>query len=365
MKKKKSTRRWSDYLLFLIIAVIVFFTPNALAFVKLNYFSNWLSIRQLAVIEIESDVPISAFAIDDGIACSADDQINVYSYDGKMNYQRQLFGKRTIVRAAGEHVVVVDLERGEIAKFDTALQLIDKKRDIGPIVDAITTKSGDVICQLRDDNTIVVFGADLQERARIAVQTDRLIKMSISDDQATILVTAVAIEDLTFKSYVLHYDLTGKPVATSELEDELVFNAYLMNNQVIVTQSTITSYNRDSRKVAEIVNMDKIDQTTSYQQELYITYSERGDGAEQPYLAVYSDDLEERHKLKLNALPERIVVNQKFVVTYGAGQLYVYDHELKFLNSIQTNRNVSAIQWLDAAHLMVYDQNQIDVYILE
>ncbi|PIE77315.1 MAG: hypothetical protein CSA13_00070 [Clostridiales bacterium] len=365
MKKKKTQRHWSDYLWLLLIAIVVFFTPNAIAYVKLNYFSSLLEMRELASIDIASDIPISAFAMPGGIACCSDDQLNVYSYDGKLNYQRQLFGKRTIVRVAGDHIVVVDLARGEIAKLSLSLELVDKKRNIGQIVDVLTTDQGDVICQMSADNAIRVFDANLDEKALITVPTDRVIEIMLSADQSTILVSTVAIEELVFKSYVLQYDLQGRPTATGDLEGELLFNAYLMDHQVLVTQSKIKSYNRESKKVAEILNIEKIDQTAAHKHFLYTSYMAEEDGVEQPYLSIYSDDLSYRQQLKLAALPEHIIVNDKFIITYAEGTLYIYDHSLRSLKSLQTHRNIKGIQWLDASHLMAYDQSHINVYVLD
>ncbi len=365
MKAKDKQSRWNDYVLLVIIALIVFFAPNVVAFVKLNYFSTLLNIRELASIDIASDTPISAFAVSKGIACSTADQLNLYSYEGELNYQRQLFGKKTVVRATGDIIVVVDLERGEIAKLSPTLEVVDKKRDIGAIIDVIATSKGDIICQMAEANTIKIFDADLEQKGVITVPTDKLIEMAISSDETTILVSAVAIEELNFKSYVLQYDMTGMPLATGDLEGDLIFNTYMMDNQVIVTQSKIKSYNKESQKVAEILNTEKIDQTASYKQFLYTSYIQNDDGVSQPYLSIYSDDLSYHQKLKLTALPEHIVVNEKFIITYAAGKLYVYDHSLRSLKSIHTHRDITDIQWLDASHLMAYDQSHINVYVLE
>ncbi len=365
MKAKHQQSRISDYIILVVIALIVFFAPNVVAFIKLNYFSTLLSIHELASIDVDSEVPISAFAVTKGIACSTADQLNLYSYDGKLNYQRQLFGKKTVVRAAGDTIVVADLERGEIAKLSSKLEIVNKKRDIGQLIDLIATSKGDIVCQMAEANTIKIFDADLNQKAVITVPTDKLIEMAISEDESTILVSAVAIEDLKFKSYALQYDMSGMPLATSDLEGDLIFNTYTMNNQVIVTQSKIKSYNKESQKVAEILNMEKIDQTASYKQFLYTSYIQDDDGVSQPYLSIYSDDLSYHQKLKLNVLPEHIVVNDKFIITYAAGKIYVYDHSLRSLKSIQTNRDIVDIQWLDASRLMAYDQNHINVYVLE
>lgn len=365
MKDKKTQRHWTDYLWLIAIALIVFFAPNAVAYVKLNHFSSLLNMHQMAAIDIVSDAPISAFAMPGGIACCSDDQLNIYSYDGALNYQRQLFGKQTIVRVAGDSIVVVDLARGEIAKLSAALELIDKKRDIGQVVDVLTTDKGEVICQMRDQNVIKIFDANLEDKAVIDVPTDRIIEIMPSADQSVILVSTLAVEDLTLKSYILQYDLTGQPVATGDLEGDLLFNAYLMNNQLIVTQSKIKSYNRESKKVAEILNMEKIDQTAAYNNYLYASYINNQDGVEQPYLSVHNDKLDYIKQIKLAALPERIVVNDKFVIVYAEGVLNVYDHNLRSLKSVQTNRNIKDIQWLDASHLMAYDQSHIDVYVLD
>ncbi len=365
MKAKNKQSRLSDFVLLIVIALIVFFAPNVVAFVKLNYFSTLLNIHKLASIDIDSDVPISAFAVSNGIACSTADQLNLYDYEGKLSYQRQLFGKKTVVRAAGDTIVVVDLERGEIAKLSPTLDVVDKKRDIGAMLDVIATSKGDIICQMVEANTIKIFDTELEQKGVITVPTDKLIEMAVSSDESTILVSAVAIEDLNFKSYALQYDMSGIPLATSDLEGDLIFNTYMMNNQVIVTQSKIKSYNKESQKVAEILNMEKIDQTTSHNQFLYTSYIQEEDGVSQPYLSIYGDDLSYHQKLKLSVLPEHIVVNDKFIITYAAGKLYVYDHSLRSLKSIATYRDISDIQWLDETHLMTYDQNHINVYVLE
>ncbi len=365
MKSANPNNRGKDYLLLAIIASIVFFAPNLLAFIKFNYFSTLLSIKQTASIDVESDKPVNVYAVADGIACCSDDKLGLYSYDGELRYQRQLFGDQIVVRASGEQIVVADLARGEIVKLNDSLEVVHKIGDIGQIVDLVTTSKGDIACQMASDNTIKIYDEKLSEKNAIKVPTDDLIKMSLSADQTTLLVSVVAIEDYAFKSYVLQYDMDGRPIGTSDLEGDLVFKSYLMDHQVIVTQSKIKSYNKESQKVAEVVNMDNIDQSTSHKQFLYTAFLSEEDGVKQPYLSIYSDDLSYNQKLKLAVMPERIVVNDKFIITYAEGVLYVFDHSLRSLKSLDTHRNIDDIQWLDMSHLMTSEQDHIDIYSLQ
>ncbi len=365
VKSAHKHKNWKDYLLLVVIALVVFFAPNVLAFVKLNYFSSLLSIKQTASIDVDSDVPISVYAVTDGIACCSADKLCLYSYDGEMRCQRQLFGKQAVVRATGDQIVVADLAKGELAKLSDELEVVHKTRDIGQMIDIVATAKGDVACQMANDNIIKIFDGNLTEKAAIQVPTDDLIKMSLSADQTTLLVSVVAIEDYVFRSYVLQYDMNGQPIGTSDLEGDLVFKSYLMDHQVIVTQSKIKSYNKESQKVAEIVNMDNIDQSTSHKQFLYTAYLSEEDGVKQPYLSIYSDDLSYNQKLKLAVMPEHIVVNEKFIITCAEGVLYVYDHSLRSLRSLDTHRNIGDIQWLDVSHLMTSEQSHIDIYSLE
>ncbi len=365
MKPANQYKKSKDYLLLAVIALIIFFAPNLLAYIKFNYFSTLLSIKQTASIDIESDKPIDVYAVTDGVVCCSDDKLGLYDYDGKLLYQRQLFGKQIVVRATGDQIVVADLARGEIVKLSNSLEIAQKISDVGQMVDLVTTAKGDIACQMAADNIIKIFDENLTEKAAIQVPTDDLIKMSLSADQKTLLVSVVAIEDYVFKSYVLQFDMNGQPIGTSDLEGDLVFRSYMMDHQVIVTQSKIKSYNKESQKVAEIVNMDNIDQSTSHKQFLYTAFSSEEEGVEQPYLSIYSDDLSYNQKLKLAVMPERIVVNDKFIITYAEGVLYVYDHSLRSLKSLDTHRNINDIQWLDVSHLMTSEQGHVDIYNLE
>lgn len=364
MNKRRETI--IEYSILLAVFLIVFFAPNLIHWVKFNYFSSLLKIEKIADIRVDTQSQIDAFGLSDTILCTAADQLSAYLYTGEQVYQRQLYGSDTHVLSAADNVLISDYARGELALLDKQLNLITEAKDLGTIEAIKTTPGGQSVLHMKNDNQIIILDAELAEVTRFVIPRGKITQVNISDDQQYILVAVVDIDQQQLDSYVLLYDFAGQAVGTSDCEGQLVYSTYMTDNQIIVTDSTIKSFNRESQLIEEIVNAGNIDQTTTHKNYLYASFLQDDKASEQlPKLSIYSDDLTYSRQLDLLSLPEGIIVNDKFIATYSEDVIYVFDHSLQSLGNIRTKQEIRAIKWLDQSHIISYDQNSIAVYALQ
>ncbi len=362
-----SRQRISEFLILIIVFIVVFFAPNFLTWLKFNFFVQNIEINTLSEINIDNQSKFSVYNYRDDIVIATPEQISLYKTDGTKIKQRQLFGDQITVKILGDTILVVETLRGDMALLaGKDLKYLTEKKDIGSIREVLTTESGYIILSMEREKRFLIFDQNLNKIAEFHLPAGELTSLNLSNDGKRLLAAAIDIENGEFKSYVYQYDLNGKTIGVSDLAGDLIFSVYMNENQIIVTDDKLKSYDKESEKLAEELNLSKIDRSLMYKNFLYtafVTVDENG--TEQATMAIYNDDFTYKHTGSLSALPEEIVVNDKFIITYAEGVIYFYDHALNSLAFKRTNRNLKGLFCLSDDKIVTYDNSLISVFQIE
>ncbi len=382
-----SKQKITEYLLLLIIVIVVFFTPNVYAYLKINFFTQTIDMQEIAEIAIDSPKEFSIYNYNDKIVIATPDALSLYTADGKMLKRRQLNGEEVEVKVAGDIVLTAETLRGDVGVLSgDDLAVVMEKKDLGAISDILVSQQGYIVIVLEKDNRFYILNKQLEIDSSFALPEGEITNLSLSNDGGVLLVAVVNLENGRFKSYVYQYDLAlgGKIIGSCDLADSLVFSVYMNDNQVVITDSEIKSYNRKSDEIATISDINKIDQSASYGEYLYTAFwgmseetitrvDKNGKEVQQkvekevPKLKVYKDDFQAKASMevKLKSLPQQIIVNDKFIATYAEGAIHLYDKEINSLAVNRSKSDLKGILWLGADKLLAYDNNLIRVYQLK
>lgn len=362
----KSSNRLFELLLLLIIVIVIFFGPNAIVWFKVNHFTNLLSIEHVASIAMPAESNVAAFSIDGKIIRTSPNQLSAYDLEGKLQWQRELFGIDTKVYSCGNKILIAEVSRGELALIDSDMQVTSVAKDLGTIRNITTTKDQQIILFMDMLNKIVILDNTLTEKTHFSVPFGDVIDLNLSQREDVILLSVATLEDNHFKSYVLQYDFEGHAIGTCDLEGQLIFSNYMSDYLIIITDSMIRSFNDEAQMIAEISGVGDIDRSTSYKNKLYATTMQDDENGEKtPMLMVYNDDLSYRSDLVLKEPADGIVINQKFIATYTEGTIYLYDYSFRHLSEVRTHLNLENVLWIDQNHLLGYDKSKIAIYAIK
>ncbi len=362
-----SKQKISEFLLLIIIFVIVFFTPNFITWAKLNYFNKTIKMIELSRIPIDNTEGFSVYNYHNNIALATPNQITLYNPMGEKIKQRQLFGDQILIKTAQDFILIAETLRGDLALLTgDKLEVLAKKKDMGQISDILISSDGDLVISMQTDNKFYILDSNLNQKSEFELPQGEITSINLSNDGKTILLAVINLIEQEIQSFVYQYDLNGNLIGISDLNGDLVFSVYMNNNQIIVTDNKLISYNRESKKVAEELNMSRIDQSTIHKDFLYTSLiSTDKNGTEQSLLSIFNDDFSYNLKNEISALPEKIIVNNKFIATYSAGVVYLYDHKLNSLVVERTERDLKGIQWLSENQLLCYDNSLLTVYSIK
>ncbi len=382
-----SRQKITEYLLLLIIVIVVFFAPNIYAYLKINFFTQTIDMREIAQISIDNPKEFSVYNYKDKIILATPDALTLYTDEGKMLKRRQLNGEEVEVKVGGDIIITAETLRGDVGVLSgDNLAVVNEKKDLGAISDILVSKQGYIIIVLEKDNRFYILNKNLEVESSFALPEGEITNLTLSNDGSVLLAAVVNLEDDKFKSYVYKYDLAlgGKIIGSCDLADSLIFSVYMNENQVVITDSEIKSYNRESDEIATITDIDKIDQSTSFGEYLYTAFwgmseetitrvNKNGEEVEEvvekevPKLKIYKDDFQKNssREVNLKALPQQIIVNDKFIATYAEGAIHLYDKEINSLAVNRSKTDIKGILWLGADRILAYDNNLMYVYRLK
>lgn len=363
MDRTKLTARLFEVGLLFLIILFVFFLPNMITALKVNFFSTLLDIDRVSVIVMPDELQSDVYVANETVVVGGDNQLMGYDKEGKMIWHRELRGTDTQLRSNSQYLLIAEKTRGEVVLVDSENVVVASVRDLGRLELISFSEDSRVAVKLAGENRILLLDDSLAITGSIDIGEGEIIDLQLPSVEEVVMLSVVDLNDNRFESHVLQFDMYGRPLGISDCEGQLIYSMHMSDYQVIVTDKSMMSFNKEAQLVAEIGSPGIVNNSVSYKNRLYTSMiSTLEDGSEETKLMIYSDDLSGYEEMDLPIGADGLLVNDRFIAVYVDGLVTLYDHSLKQVGKINTQLTISNIQWLDQMTLVVNDSAEILIY---
>jgi hypothetical protein len=360
----KLKSRVYELLLLLVIVMIVFFLPNIITIIKVNFFTSLLDVNRTAVISMPTDLQSSVYVANESVLIGGDNLLSSYNKEGQLVWQRELRGNDTQIRTNQSHMLIAELIRGEIVLLNLDNEVISTVKDIGKIEKIDFSSQSHVALKLDNENRILVYDENLELTADFKIPLGDIIDMQFSESEEIIMLSTISLFENNFESFVLQYDTFGRALGSSDCEGQLVYSMHMSDFQLLVTDETIKSFSKEAQLVKDIESPGLVSNTQFFNNRLYANVIKSGADEEVTQLLIYADDLSSMEALDLPSGADGLVVNERFIAVYVDGIVTLYDHGLIEIGQINTQLAIKNIQWIDNRTLVVNDNAETLIYEL-
>ena len=262
-KKRKRRKKPAGVVLFslvvLLITAFVVFRFEALAGSAWDLSGS--SSSQKASIPADYKVGYedqTAFYLEDGYVLKAGDGVlKFYDTGAQALWEKDLHGQNVSVDGNSKSIAVVDPTTGDLFLLSTDGKILAKKFGMGPIGQIMHPSSDCLVCYMSEENTLRIFDSNLENIARIPMPDGDILDIDVSSTDSLIAISMFRLENETYHSQILTYQLDGQAIGAINLKDKIILDIAVVGDLMIgVTDEQAFAYNTSNEVVWE-VSMDR------------------------------------------------------------------------------------------------------------
>ncbi len=351
-----------EWLYLLIITILVFFAPKLI--VKTFNVILPASFNMNKIVEVtvqDENAKIKSFMIEDKLMLQSGENLGCYNKDGKQEWSRTLKSLNTKILKWNDFYIIADLDSGRIAKIDKDNELIKEVSGKGKMKDIIVSKNY-LYALLDSSNEVLYLNSELEEERKISNESGDIMKIACDLESSEVLMYTVSIENGEFKTFCVIYDEEGKITASLDLNQAIIFDIFMDDNIVMVSDEKILVFNKNAKPISDYEYVGNLSDSDFKNQKIYAicTNSESNFGEKE--LRVYDDDLNFLNKIKLSDNSSKISVGDKYILLASEKRISIINSDLETLNEINLNTDVEEIKWISKNAFYIVGNGKLSIY---
>lgn len=249
--KKKRLRKRRFVLSLLIIAAIIFGIIKFAEILKpvLGYKS--IGLKRISTIEYTTRkqdrdrVNINSF--EERVIKFEKNKLVTYDLNGEKLWEKELKMKDPIIRGNKDNIVVVNPTNGKIFYIDYRGEIKLENSLDKEVIDVEINSNGYVLAMLKKE--IFVFHPNGEIVSNFNIPKGEVFDGDLSEDNNTIALTILNVEEKKFYSNILFYSLDGKVLAGKKYDNDIIYKIFLINdsNLLALSDSRVLMISEDDK----------------------------------------------------------------------------------------------------------------------
>lgn len=249
--KKKRLRKRRFVLSLLIIAAIIFGIIKFAEILKpvLGYKS--IGLKRISTIEYTTRkqdrdrVNINGF--EERVIKFEKNKLVTYDLNGEKLWEKELKMKDPIIRGNKDIIVVVNPTNGKIFYIDYRGEIKLENSLDKEVIDVEINSNGYVLAMLKKE--IFVFHPNGEIVSNFNIPKGEVFDGDLSEDNNTIALTILNVEEKKFYSNILFYSLDGKVLAGKKYDNDIIYKIFLINdsNLLALSDSRVLMISEDDK----------------------------------------------------------------------------------------------------------------------
>lgn len=361
-KKKKYTIYPIELFYLLLISVAVFFAPNIFSFAKNLIPSSSLEMKKIMEIEIEEGTKTKqGFRIKDKLMIQSGEKLYCYDKTGEQEWVRPLKSEKTEILKWGDNYLISDLNSGRIANVNAKNEVIAEKNVKGKIADFCVSKEK-LFVLLDGENKILILDTSLKESAKIEHKHSDIIKIACDYESSELILYTSSIETGELKTFCIVYDEKGEIVASLDLNGALIFDIFVEDNIVMISDENFSVFSRIVRPIAEMTySTELIDADFKNSRLFTISKISEGDAGEKE-LSLYDSGLKRTNSIIVPESTDRVVAGELYLISASNRRITLMNTALKTMQVINLSDEVSEIKWVSEDSFYIVSKNRLILY---
>ncbi len=249
--KKKRLRKRRFVLSLLIIAAIIFGIIKFAEILKpvLGYKS--IGLKRISTIEYTTRkqdrdrVNINSF--EEQVIKFEKNKLVTYDLNGEKLWEKELKMKDPIIRGNKDNIVVVNPTNGKIFYIDYRGEIKLENSLDNEVIDVEINSNGYVLAMLKKE--IFVFHPNGEIVSNFNIPKGEVFDGDLSEENNTIALTILNVEEKKFYSNILFYSLDGKVLAGKKYDNDIIYKIFLINdsNLLALSDSRVLMISEDDK----------------------------------------------------------------------------------------------------------------------
>lgn len=200
----------------------------------------------------------TAFYLENGyVIKTGEGVLKFYDTAAQPVWEKTLHGQSVSVDGNAKSIAVVDPTTGDLFLLNTDGQITAKKFGMGSIGQIMHPSQDYLVCYMTEENTLRIFDKNLENIARIPMPDGEILDIDVSKTDSLIAISMFRLENETYHSQILTYQLDGQAIGAINLKDKIILDIAVIGDQMIgVTDEQAFAYNTSNEILWE-VTMDR------------------------------------------------------------------------------------------------------------
>ncbi len=362
-KKQKKYKVYPIEILYLvIISLIVFLAPMIFDIAKDIIFKSNIDMKKIMELEIdEKTLNKHGFLIKDKLMIQSGENLICFNENGEEEWTRPLKSENTRILKWNDKYIIADLNSGRLAIVDSENTILCEKELKGKISDISVSKES-LYVLMDSENKILILNANLKESGKINYEHGDVLKIASNFESAELILYTISIESGEIKTFCIVYDKNANVIASLDLNKSLIFDIFMEDNIVMVSDENFLVFNKIVRPIAEQSYSTSLTDTDFKNGKLYVICNTAEGNAGEKELIVYDINLNQVNRAKLAETTNKIVNGDKYLICASDKRISVMDKGLNILQEINLNDTIEEIKWISEDSFYIVDNNRLIIY---
>ncbi len=362
-KKRKKYKIYPIELLYLvIITLIVFLAPILFNQAKNFVFKSSLDMKKVMEVDIDAKTPNKhGFLIKGKLMIQSGENLICFDENGTQVWTRPLKSENTSILKWNDNYIIADLNSGRLALVNAENNILCEKELKGKIADISVSK--DSIYILMDiENKIVILNNELKETGKINYQHGDVLKITTDFESSELILYTISIESGEIKTFCIVYDKNANVIASLDLNKSLIFDIFMEDNIVMISDENYLVFNRIVRPIAEYSYSTSLTDTDFKNGKLYVICNASEGNIGEKELSVYDTTLTQVNVVKLPETSNKVVAGDKYIITASDKRITVMDFALNIVQEINLSDTIEEIKWISEDSFYIVENNKLIIY---
>ncbi|MCG8541494.1 MAG: DUF5711 family protein, partial [Clostridia bacterium] len=170
-----------------------------------------------------------------------------YDLNGEKLWEKELKMKDPIIRGNKDNIVVVNPTNGKVFYIDYRGEIKLENSLDKEVIDVEINSNGYVLTMLKKE--IFVFHPNGEIVSNFNIPKGEVFDGDLSEDNNTIALTILNVEEKKFYSNILFYSLDGKVLAGKKYDNDIIYKIFLINdsNLLALSDSRVLMISEDDK----------------------------------------------------------------------------------------------------------------------
>ncbi len=362
-KKKKKYKIYPIELVYLVvISLLVFLTPVLFNMGKDFLFKSNVDMKKIMEVELDEKTPNKhGFLIKDNLMIQSGENLICYDESGKQKWTRPLKSENTKILKWNDKYIIADLNSGRLALVDSENTILFEKELKAKIAE-ITVSKEHIYILMDIENKVLILDNELKVSGKINYEHGDVIKIAVNFDSSELILYTISIESQEIKTFCIVYDKNGNIIASLDLNKSLIFDIFMEDNIVMISDENYLVFNRIVRPIAEYSYPTSLTDSDFKNGKLYAICNASEGNIGEKELCVYDSTLSQINAVKMPETSNKIVAGEKYLITASDKRISVMDMELNILQEINLNDTIEEIKWISEESFYIVENNKLIIY---